>query len=59
MRMPSTADDVITLAMSAASYCLGSLRYGLVSFNDFLIMFNYTTFRDRNYDKTGEALLIL
>jgi hypothetical protein len=33
------------LAISAVSYCLGSFKYGLVSFNDFFFMTNYTTDR--------------
>ena len=41
--MFSTADEVITLVNSALSYFLGSFKYGLVSFNDFLGMNYYTT----------------
>jgi hypothetical protein len=39
--MPSTAEDDITFLMSDSSYCFGSLRNGLVSFNDFLRMVNF------------------
>lgn len=43
--MPSTAEEVMTLAISAYSYCLGSFRYGFVSFRDFFFMTYYTTGR--------------
>ena len=42
--MPSTAEEVMTLAISADSYCLGSLKNGFVSFNDFFFMSYYTGF---------------
>jgi hypothetical protein len=42
--MPSTAEEVMILATSAASYRLGSLKKGFVSFNDFFFfIFYYTT----------------
>lgn len=41
--MFSTADEVITLAKSALSYLPESFKYGLVSFNDFLSIYYYTT----------------
>lgn len=39
--MPSTAEEVMTLAISAVSYCLGSFKYCLVSFKDFFFMSYY------------------
>jgi len=42
--MPSTAEEVMTLAISAVSYCLGFFKYGLVSFKDFFLMTYYTRF---------------
>ena len=41
--MPSTAEEVMTLAISAVSYCLGFFKYGLVSFKDFFLMTYYTS----------------
>ncbi len=40
--MPSIAEELITLRISAASYFFGSLRYGFVSFRDFFFMTYYT-----------------
>lgn len=41
--MPSTAEEVMTLAISAFSYCFGFFKYGLVSFKDFFLMTYYTS----------------
>lgn len=41
--MPSTAEEVTTFVISAASYFLRSFKYGFVSFKDFFFMFYYTT----------------
>jgi len=41
--MPSTADEVMILATNAASYGLGSLKKGFVSFNDFFFFISYYT----------------
>lgn len=38
MRMPSTAEEVMTFAIKATLYLLGSFRYGFVSFNDFFFI---------------------
>ena len=38
MRMPSTAEEVMTFMISEASYFFGSFKYGLVSFKDFFRM---------------------
>lgn len=43
MRIPSIAEEVMTFTTNEASYFFGSLRYGLVSFNDFLRIVYYTT----------------
>jgi hypothetical protein len=43
--MPSTAEEVTTLAVNEASYFSGSLKYGFVSFRDFFFMTYYTTGR--------------
>ncbi len=38
IRMPSTAEEVITFLINEDLYFLESFKYGLVSFNDFFFM---------------------
>ncbi len=44
--MLSTAEDVITFVIRSDLYFLGFFRYGLVSFNDFLDILNFTILLD-------------
>jgi hypothetical protein len=41
--MLSTAEEVTTFVINVDLYFFEFLRYGLVSFKDFLDIFNYTT----------------
>jgi hypothetical protein len=42
--MLSTAEEVMTLVIRSDLYFLGFFRYGLVSFNDFFGMINFTIY---------------